>query len=601
MKTILRIPLSGLDFISSFDLRINFFNLKSLPLLVLTACRYGVDLDRLNSTLICGHCDTNIVSQSRKRKIFISDLNCLSKKFDQKRVVKNCEDFGSSINIKDLLFFNFNEFEFFVGEGEHQFSYSLPAEIELKEKIVKDIDYSGNENVDYGKIKRKKSKYECQMFFKNVDKNNILNGYCDNKLIVDEAEAKADLKDEEFILNIEKTQIKEALETLESEKSSLPQEKKIVFKRSGFGRDARSELEKMEYDEYEKLTEFVPKSKRYESKLGNKILEMWPSIKDEVLEIKNYVDKHGRYPNDLKDCKLPNDFMDYPDFYVNNCHTLQEDYLNLKRISEVKENYEVQDLSYKRTLLSNNRNFELKNEIKELEKEFAVLEKKQTMLNNKKSVFECLYNRRSYVEEKRNIEDIQKQLKHIELSKKRKKFKLDCFPEIRMMEKFPLSKNPYSAISPGDDFYDEFDLLNEGETDVLGIKEVMKTCHTTSKNIILDDYNKAFNVLVQVKNPEKIFTNVDVWNENQKLITNNVKTCGENKIPKRTGRFYFTLLAKMYSLLRNKCFIKNIDKYIHKVRGCSIKYAMKSLISVNRQVDVELLSNYKNSTSLNLK
>lgn len=599
MKTILRIPLCGLDFISGFDLKINFFNLKSLPLLVLTAIRYGVSLDKLNSVLICKHCDTNIIKQSRKRKIFISDLNFLSKKTDFKRVIANCENFGFSKNIEDLLDFKFDTYEFFVGEGECQFSYIKTEEICFKDKICKNIDFDSNDNSSFGKIKNKRSKYDFRIHFEGMTKSKILSGYCDKALLVDEDEVRNQILDDEYIIKVEKEHLNRELSKMVEEKSNLPPEKKIIFDNPNLGRDIRTAEEKRELNEYLEMTKFEPKSRRYEHKLGEKILRMWPTIKDEVKEIKDYAEKHNRYPNDLIDCKLPKDFLDYPEFYVNNYNTLQEDYDNLKRIEEFKSGYEVKNISYKRVLTSESKHLMLKNEIENFKKEISELDKREVNLNNKKGVFKCLDKRRLYVAEKNGLEEVKKQIKYIELEKRKKgkRLRLSSFPEVRIEEKFPLSKNPFQPIAPPENYSEESD--DEFEVDPIGLKEILSEGSSSVKDIILEDYNKAYNVLVQVQNPESIFTNTKMLQENMKLISVGKKTCGENKIPKTRGRYYFTLLAKFYSLLRNKKFVKNIDKNLHKVRGCSIKYAMKSLISVGEQVDMNLLTNISSSRYLN--
>lgn len=313
--------------------------------------------------------------------------------------------------------------------------------------------------------------------------------------------------------------------------------------------------------------------------------------------MRDYVLTHSRYPNDLIGSTLPEEILNYPDFFINNYDSLQEDYDNLLRVKNAEEIYEVKSYSYKKTLLVENPLLEIENEINQLQQQKEELVKDMSTVKGKLSLFETLNQRREYVDKVEGIENVKKQIKYLKLeeNKKKKKLTLKKYPKLNLETKYPIIKNAFQCLEPEDDFYfgDDFEIFdNEFETDMRVVQnEHLKIENEKSqKNIILEDYMKAFNLLVQVKNPERIFTNCGVLNKNLSEIKKGNKTCGDNKIPRRVGRNYFSLIAKFYSLIRRGKFVKNIDKSIHKVRGCTIKFAMSSLLSIRDQIDLNLLS-----------
>jgi hypothetical protein len=92
-------------------------------------------------------------------------------------------------------------------------------------------------------------------------------------------------------------------------------------------------------------------------------------------------------------------------------------------------------------------------------------------------------------------------------------------------------------------------------------------------------------------NDQDLYTSIEIClkTENlQDLFTNSKANTSwrHNSIPKMRGRMLMLLIAKEIALIRKKAYKKNIDKELHNVRGCTVKYLAGNLYRFLEQNDV---------------
>jgi len=101
-----------------------------------------------------------------------------------------------------------------------------------------------------------------------------------------------------------------------------------------------------------------------------------------------------------------------------------------------------------------------------------------------------------------------------------------------------------------------------------------------------EDFEDAFKIFEATKNFEDLFRTPDRMPEHIMEINP-----GANKVPRSKGRYYLILTAKIINLLKSGSYKKNIDKDIHMVRGCSVKFAalnIRRLIKRNPELRISI-------------
>lgn len=105
----------------------------------------------------------------------------------------------------------------------------------------------------------------------------------------------------------------------------------------------------------------------------------------------------------------------------------------------------------------------------------------------------------------------------------------------------------------------------------------------------IEDYKFALTV-VDTTNVSEIFTNINQLIMDKATIAADSKMSGYCKIPKLAGKNYISLIAKLHNLIKNDRYKRNVDKDIHNVRGCSIKFAAGNLHRLMKSKTYSLLN-----------
>jgi hypothetical protein len=215
-------------------------------------------------------------------------------------------------------------------------------------------------------------------------------------------------------------------------------------------------------------------------------------------------------------------------------------------------------------------------EVDRLRTHLTVLEKKMSRIDNWEKVkcrkVQLLNKKEELTCLKQNLRDIDEQ--RLPLDKKLKPI-CDLKP-FKLENKFDALKWLDEEEGPGVGPADE--TLGQTIRRVNKWKENKRQYMKKSSTDLNDqDMFTAMEICLKTENLQDLFTNSKAdtkWKH--------------NSIPKMRGRMLMLLIAKEIALMRKKAYKKNIDKSLHNVRGCTVKYLAGNLYRFMKTNDIKI-------------
>jgi hypothetical protein len=379
------------------------------------------------------------------------------------------------------------------------------------------------------------------------------------------------ISDEEMVLY--KDEVKEIEDEMERSKYEF-----VIFP-DRFERDKEI---KRKYEEYDKYITQLDKDNKYQCfyrKYTNKLedIEKYRKWFDEVIEMNkgpllshipefDFPEGTSEAAKSKKIDEMLDDSMyhEWGDHYLH-YYNLKEDIEKVKKKTKLISKSDFQSLSYKPISKVDpekiKRMQELKTLITKKEGEWLVIEKERELI-------------KSWERKKRFKSTKMKSLSYRKFVKRKNELKL--YKKHGFNDVITSDYNMFCALDNDceagsedeaetyvDDYIAEWD-------DISFASSVERVVGRVAPKE--EDFSDAFKIFESTDNFEDLFRTPDRFDSDEIRLNP-----GANKVPKSRGRYYVILAAKIIRLLKNGEYKKNIDKEIHMVRGCSIKFAAKNI------------------------
>lgn len=515
--------------------------------------------------------------------MFCSDLNYITKKFDDKIMIRYCNKFKMSKICQEIINEEFGEIDFNLSsESKYMIVYKSDNEIfSLVDPITKNVKLKTKA---ISKVKSLSDRPEFEDFSRSISKGKKLNN---DQLILS-------FHEDIDKLRCEMAKIQDINEDLNEEKlKKLEEDLEVMY----FNTDEEPHYKHPDFDLYQdmsykiKCMGEIPNEPRYFYKYSKYLR---PETDFDVLNkiYEGDYELNVNYPN--------KDLLDEITYIAHDGFERVKKFINDEKNRNKIEPIEVSVKTYKEILMQKDHIVKSMEENKEKNKNILRLNMK---MERKTDEYIRLESKLREIEEDR----LQK-FKMLKSRSRRKNNKhISNYAFERISEKYPITlANKFESLRDvivEESDYDPYDTDDEYEG--LGLdffddqsdfsfqgKKKKKTAK--QKNDIIPDmtdYEMAFNCLIQTENIQEVFCDVKK-RVNQRAFKRQNDSDDTYKIvnhaPEMKGRNYFGLMARIFQMMRRKITCTSISKE-YKIKGRNLKYAYGNISRLKNQIDLQLL------------